>query len=424
MTVRSSQGVDVCRPPGRPVEHGCVRRAENCRNKGLGVFVNDPDKRQPASGMGLRVAVIGAMLWCVGAVPAAAELAPPVNLTPPTSSGKKLVGAKLIASRGTWANSPTSYAYRWQRCNLTGARCVVISGASSSSYILTTSDLDSTIRVRVTAYNAAGHSSARSAPTVAVIASQAPASPAHVMVIVEENGNRSEVIGASNMPYFNSLAAKYGNTTDWNGVSHPSLPNYLALISGSTQGVTTDGCNHSFAGARTIGSQLSAALISWKAYMEEMPEPASEVCTFGGYVKKHNPFAYFPATNGPNVVPATQFQTDLSSDKLPAFMFYVPNLTYDGHDGTNEDVDAYLKGLVPKVLASTWYKASGIIIITWDESNGEEKIPTVVLTGKGGGKVLTAAGDHYGTLAAIEDLYGLPRLEHAVDATSLAPLLK
>src|SRR5205085_37722 len=147
--------------------------------------------------------------------------------------------------------------------------CLPISGASSSSYLLTTADVGATLRVRVSAFNDAGHSSAISAASEVV--RSGPKAPAHVMVIVEENRNRSEVIGASNMPYFNSLAAKYGNTTAWNGVSHPSLPNYLALISGSTQGVTDDECGYSFAGAPTIGSQLSSAGISWKAYMEDLP---------------------------------------------------------------------------------------------------------------------------------------------------------
>jgi acid phosphatase len=158
--------------------------------------------------------------------------------------------------------------------------------------------------------------------------------------------------------------------------------------------------------------------------MEEMPAPASEVCTSGGYAKKHNPFAYFPGTNGPNVVTAAQFGTDESSGQLPAFIFYVPNLTDDGHDGTNEQVDNYLKNLIPPVLASNWYKEGGVIIITWDESEGEEKVPTVVVTGQGSGKTMTTAGNHYGTLATIQDLYGLPRLGNAVGATTLAPLLK
>jgi hypothetical protein len=265
---------------------------------------------------------------------------------------------------------------------------------------------------------------APTSPPSGAIAPQLRGSPAHVMVLVEENRNRSEVIGASNMPYLNSLAAKYGNTTAWNGVSHPSLPNYLALISGSSQRVTDDGCNYSFPGIPTVGSELSAAGISWKAYMEEMPEPASAVCTFGGYAKKHNPFSYFLGTNGPNVVPATQFWRDASSGQFPAFIFLAPDLVNDGHDGTNEQVDNYLRNLIPQVLASSWYSEGGIIIITWDESNGEERIPTVVVTGSGGGKVLTTPGNHYGTLATVEDLYGLPRLGNAVGATTLAPLLK
>src|SRR4029077_11493405 len=111
----------------------------------------------------------------------AAALSPPANVSPPAISGKTLIGARLTASPGTWSNSPTSYAYRWQRCNLAGARCVSIAGASSSTYVLTSADLDSTMIVRVTAYNAAGHAAARSARTAVVMAAQAPASPAHVM---------------------------------------------------------------------------------------------------------------------------------------------------------------------------------------------------------------------------------------------------
>src|SRR5205823_8636945 len=150
--------------------------------------------------------------------------------------------------------------------------------------------------------------------------------------------------------------------------------NYLALISGSTEGVSDDGCEYSFVSAATIGSELSLAGISWKAYLEDLPEAGSGVCTFGEYAKKHNPFAYFPQTNGPNVVPASQFTKDLAAGTLPAFVFYVPNLINDGHDAGNEVVDKYLKGLIPGVLASRWYAKNGTIIITWDEDEGEGRI--------------------------------------------------
>jgi phosphatidylinositol-3-phosphatase len=252
----------------------------------------------------------------------------------------------------------------------------------------------------------------------------APTSPApHVMVIVEENRNRGEVIGAADMPYFNSLAVTYGDTTDWDGVAHPSLPNYLALVSGSTQGVTNDGTGYSFPSVPTLGSQLTAAGISWKAYMEDMPGPASGVGESGEYVKKHNPFAYFPQTNGPNVVPATQFQADLAAGKLPDFIWYTPNLINDGHELSNAAVDASLKGILEPLLASTWYAESGIIVITWDEDQGEQKTATVVVAEVAKGKILTAPGNNYGTLATIEDLYKLPRLGKAAGAQTLASLI-
>ncbi len=140
-----------------------------------------------------------------------------------------------------------------------------------------------------------------------------PAVP-HVMVIMEENRNRSEVIGNSELPYFNSLASTYGNTTNWDGVRHPSLPNYLAIASGSTQGVTRDE-GPEFPGVPTVGSQLTEAGIPWKGYMEAMPEPGYTGVESGEYVKKHNPFAWFPKTNGSKVVPGSQFATDLGAGR-------------------------------------------------------------------------------------------------------------
>jgi acid phosphatase len=238
------------------------------------------------------------------------------------------------------------------------------------------------------------------------------------MVIVEENRNRSEVIGDPEMPYFNSLATKYENTTSWDGVSHPSLPNYLALISGSTQGETEDATEVSFSG-QTLGSQLTAAGVPWRAYMEGLPEPGYEGAALGEYAKKHNPFAYFPSTNGANVVPGSQYATDLAAGTLPDFVWYTPNLVNDGHEGSNTAVDANLRSLLTPLLASTWYREGGKVIITWDEDEGEKRIPVVVVSGSGCGCTFTAPGNHYGTLAAIEDAYGLPLLGNAAGTTPL-----
>lgn len=240
------------------------------------------------------------------------------------------------------------------------------------------------------------------------------------MLIMEENRNRNEVIGAADMPYFNSLASKYTDTTSWEGVGPSSLTDYLALISGSTQGVTSNPTEISFPGVPTLGSQLSEAGIPWKAYIEDMPTVASEVAESGEYVKRHNPFSYFPGTNGSNVVPGSEFVPDLTEGQLPPFVWYTPNLINDGEEGKNTDVDNSLKSIVPSVQASAWYKEGGVIIITWDESNtAPDVIPTVVVSGEGSGTSSTAKGNHYGTLAAIEDLYGLPLLGNAALATPL-----
>jgi hypothetical protein len=116
---------------------------------------------------------VGALALGILVPAAAGALRRPADLIPPTISGKALVGRALKASPGSWSGSPTSYAYRWKRCDPRGSHCVAIAGAGSPRYVLTTADLGSTARVTVIAYNAAGRSSARSAPTP-VVAGEAP----------------------------------------------------------------------------------------------------------------------------------------------------------------------------------------------------------------------------------------------------------
>jgi hypothetical protein len=248
-----------------------------------------------------------------------------------------------------------------------------------------------------------------------------------MMLMIFENRSRGEVIGNGEWSYLNELAARYGNTTNWSSVSHPSEPNYLALISGSTQGVTNDPCEGSYS-AETLPGQLARVGLGWLAYMEDMSEPGSLVCTVGRYAKKHNPFAFFPAVNGPNVVPAgggaSALKADLANGTAPPFIWLTPNLCNDVHDCSNATGDNYLRGLVPSILASKWYAQDGTVILTFDEDTGEGKIATIVLHGSGAHRTLEAAGNHCGTLATIEDAYKLPRLGCAQGATTLTPLIE
>ena len=130
------------------------------------------NRRHPASRLGSRagasapvaLALLAALLLLLAPVATGAVRAP-VNLIPPTISGKPQVGKTLSASRGGWAGSPTSYAYRWLRCGPKGAECTSVANGSGASYLLGLADVGSTLRARVTASNSADRSSATSEPS-------------------------------------------------------------------------------------------------------------------------------------------------------------------------------------------------------------------------------------------------------------------
>jgi acid phosphatase len=253
------------------------------------------------------------------------------------------------------------------------------------------------------------------------------------MVIVDENHSLQQVIGNTQMPYLNRLADQYGLATDWRDLSHPSLPNYLGLISGSIQDNPQDTtpADRTYAGP-TLVDQLAHAGYSWKAYMEDMPRSCDLSDTFGpgNYDVNHNPFVYFDSIrNSPaqcrRVVPFTEFAADLRDNTAPDFMWVSPNLINDMHDGTYAQGDAFLRREVPVVLASQWYKDGGIVILTFDEGETTEQVATVVISQRTArGARLTATGSHYGTLRAIEETYGVPLLGGAASssASDLRPL--
>jgi hypothetical protein len=265
------------------------------------------------------------------------------------------------------------------------------------------------------------------------------------MLILMENHGYSDIIGdTTDAPYINSLATGYASATAWSDVSHPSLPNYLALTAGSifsdpadcvpTWAASVDG-NCTFDMSTTsLADQLSTAGIPWKAYMEDMPTACDSTDTFspGNYDVNHNPFVYYDevvhtAATCNQIVPYSELMTDLTSGSLPAFMWVTPNLIHDMHDGTIADGDNFLKGLIQSIMGSDWYKHGGSIIITWDEDeSGTEQIALIVVSQANMGRgAFGPAGNHYGTLRGIEEVYGLSLLQSAADAASgdVRPLL-
>jgi subtilisin family serine protease len=115
---------------------------------------------------GGRLNVCKALPGCAG--PAAQ---PPANVAPPTIAGTAILGQALSAVRGSWANRPTSFAYQWLRCGVSGGSCAAIAGATHQTYALQTADVGHTLRVQEIASNMSGTTSARSAASAIVVAS-------------------------------------------------------------------------------------------------------------------------------------------------------------------------------------------------------------------------------------------------------------
>jgi phospholipase C len=231
-----------------------------------------------------------------------------------------------------------------------------------------------------------------------------------------ENRSYSQAISSA---YVSSLAAQYAIATDYHGVSHPSLPNYLALTSGTTWGIADDGFHALPAGG--LGSQLTNAGIEWRAYMESMTNGCFQ--SPYPYALKHNPFAYYGSACPPEVVPFTQFASDLSGN-TPQFSWITPNLCNDGHDCSSSVADGWLSQTVPAILNSNAWQDGGMLVITWDE--GEDTANSVLTLVIRPNPLIHQSAkpyDHYSLLATIEDTLGVARLGQAAQATPMTDLI-
>jgi phosphatidylinositol-3-phosphatase len=247
----------------------------------------------------------------------------------------------------------------------------------------------------------------------------------HVFVIVMENHEYGAVIGSSDAPYINSLAATYGLATNYYGASHPSLPNYFALTAGSTFGVASD-CTTCYVSATNIADQVETSGRSWKAYMEDMPTPCYLGTSSGNYAMKHDPFVYYTdirnnaARCAAHVVPFTQFGADMSSGQVPNFVWITPNMCNDTHDCSVSTGDAWLQRVVPTITGSAAFRNSGVLFITWDEGSSNAgccgdawggHVATLVISPKSiSGFRSKIAENHYSLLRTIEDGFNLAHL--------------
>lgn len=241
--------------------------------------------------------------------------------------------------------------------------------------------------------------------------------PAHVVVVMEENHAYSQIIGSPDAPYINTLASEGASFTQSYAITHPSQPNYLALFSGSTQGVTSDSCPHEFSAAN-LGSELIAASKSLTGFSEGLPSTGSEVCTSGEYARKHSPWTNFSNVPSKSNQPFSDFPSNFAD--LPTISWVIPNLDDDMHDGTIQQADSWLQAHLQDYV--TWAKKNNsLLIITWDEDDDTSvnKIPTILVgpmvkPGKYSAKIT-----HYNVLRTLEAMYGLPYAGHSSSVTTI-----
>jgi phosphatidylinositol-3-phosphatase len=238
---------------------------------------------------------------------------------------------------------------------------------------------------------------------------------AHVVVIVFENKESTSVFGNRAAPTFNSYGRRYAKLTRYFGVTHPSLPNYLALVSGSTQGITTN-CTDCVVDAESLADTVEASGRTWKTYAEGLPAPGFLGPFNGRYAKKHNPFAYFrgiaedPARRA-RLVPLSQLGPDVRAGTLPSFSLVVPDLCHSMHDCSVGVGDAWLRSQIGKFVKLP----KTVVFVVFDEgktsvSGGGHTAALALGRAVRPGSRFTKVTGHYGILRTIEQAWGLPLL--------------
>jgi phosphatidylinositol-3-phosphatase len=267
---------------------------------------------------------------------------------------------------------------------------------------------------------------------------------AHIIVFFFENHEFDVIAGNPAMPNYNRYIRDNTLLTQYYAITHPSLPNYLAVFGGDTFQITTD-CRNCFINAPSLPDQIEASGRTWRAYLEDMPKP----CYIGDtatYAQNHNPFIYFdpirldPPRCSRSVVPLTQLDADLASGSLPNFVYIMPNTCNSAHDdylSSSCDVDTtdrWLGGWMDKLNAYLEPRAAAepaLIVLTWDEGQGSHSC--CGLPQNAGGRVATVLISplaksgfqddtpytHYSLLKTIEAAWGLSYLGHAADASNV-----
>lgn len=251
-----------------------------------------------------------------------------------------------------------------------------------------------------------------------------------IVVVMFENKDYSKIIGNSAAPTFNGLARRSAVATNYCAVAHPSLPNYIAITSGGTQGIHSD-CTDCTVDARNLADTIETAHKTWAVYAEGLPGVGFTGARSGRYAKKHEPFVYFRDvfTNRRRLSRIMPLSRLSASTRLADFTLIVPNMCHDMHDCSVAQGDAWLKSFLPRLQRSPQLRG-GAIFLAFDEADGGA-------SGGGGHVALIALGStvrphartgaplsHYSLLRTIEDAWHLPHLGRSASASPITGIWK
>jgi acid phosphatase len=248
-----------------------------------------------------------------------------------------------------------------------------------------------------------------------------PPRPDHIVIVVEENHGFKRIIGSAAAPYINSLAQRGVLFTRSYAIRHPSQPNYLALFSGSLQGMKSDSCPHYF-GSANLGSELIAAGFTFAGYSESLPANGFKGCRLHSYTRSHNPWVNFTNLADSTNLRFEDFPTNF--DALPTVAFVIPDKRDDMHDGSIVRADTWLHEHLDSYVQ--WAQTNNsLFVLTWDEGgrSGPKVERNRIATLFVGPMVQSGTNaqpiTHYNVLRTIEDMYGLPALG---DSATNAPI--
>jgi len=265
----------------------------------------------------------------------------------------------------------------------------------------------------------------------------------HIVVIPFENKGFNKIVKNPYMPTFNMYARDYTLLTQFYAVTHPSLPNYLAMIGGDTFNIKTN-CEDCFVDAPSLPDLIEASGRTWKTYQEDMVNPCQLGSqASGNYEQGHNPFVYFDPLRlsqercESSVVPFATLEKDIQAATLPNFIFITPNTCNSGEHCKLIVTDAWIMQLLNKLIPALERESKNyLIVLTWDE--GKDNASCCGLPKEAGGRIAVVLispqvknhyrdetpYSHYSLLKTISASWNLPYLGHAADketASILAP---